>query len=47
MLSLGGFEIRHALGLATPASALDELWDGTRTFSDLDFYYRIQAAVPF
>ena len=47
VLSLGGFELRHAVGLATPASALDELWDGERGFGDLDLYYRIQAAVPF
>lgn len=47
VLSLGGFELRHAVGLATPASALDELWDGERGFDDLDLYYRIQAAVPF
>jgi dipeptidyl aminopeptidase/acylaminoacyl peptidase len=47
VLSLGGFELRHAVGLATPASALDELWNGERGFEDLDLYYRIQAAVPF
>ncbi|WP_420455556.1 hypothetical protein [Rubrivirga sp.] len=47
LVSLGGFELRHAVGLATPASTLDELWDGERAFDDLDLYYRIQAAVPF
>ncbi|PAP74970.1 PD40 domain-containing protein [Rubrivirga marina] len=47
VLSLGGFELRHAVGLAAPASTLDELWNGTRGVDDLDLYYRIQAAVPF
>ena len=47
-LSLGGiFELRHAVGLATPASRLDELVDGADGLGDLDLYYRLQAALPF
>ncbi len=47
LVSIGGFELRHAVGLATPASTLDELVDGALAFGDLDLYYRIQAALPF
>ena len=47
LVSLGGFEFRHALGLAIPASRLDEVWNGTLPFDDVDVTYRIQAAVPF
>ena len=47
VVSVGGFRLLHAVGLATPASRLDEVWDGTDGFEDLDLYYRIQAAVPF
>ncbi|HLT46293.1 MAG TPA: hypothetical protein VK002_03620, partial [Rubricoccaceae bacterium] len=43
LVRLGGFELRHSLGLAVPWGALDEdlVWD------DVDLYYRLQAAVPF
>lgn len=43
LLRLGGFELRHSLGLAVPWGELDEdlVWD------DVDLYYRLQAAVPF
>ena len=43
LLRLGGFELRHSLGLAVPWGALDEdlVWD------DVDLYYRLQAAAPF
>jgi hypothetical protein len=47
VVSLGGFEILHAVGLAAPAGALDEVWDGSVAWGDLDPYYRIQAALPF
>ncbi len=47
VLTLGGFEIRHAVGLAAPASALDEAWNGGYDVGDADLYYRVQAAVPF
>ena len=47
VLSIGGFEIRHALGLAAPASRLGDVVDGTYGFDDADFYYRVGAAVPF
>ncbi len=47
VLSVGGFEIRHAVGLAVPASRLGEVADGAFEFGDADLYYRIQAAVPF
>ena len=43
LVRIGGFEIRHAIGVATPWAELDEnlVWD------DVDLYYRVQAAVPF
>ncbi|NNF59244.1 MAG: hypothetical protein HKN04_13495 [Rhodothermaceae bacterium] len=43
LLSLGGFQIRHSLGVGVPWSELDEnlVWD------DVDLYYRLQAAVAF
>ncbi|MEM0963670.1 MAG: hypothetical protein AAGK21_14175, partial [Bacteroidota bacterium] len=47
LLSLGGFEIRHAVGLAVPATDLGPAIDGDIPFEDLDLYYRIQAAIPF
>ena len=47
LLSLGGFEVRHAVGLAVPAPLLDEVVDGSVGWDDVDLYYRIQAAVPF
>ena len=47
VLTLGGFEIRHALGLAAPVSRLGDAYDGDYGFDDADFYYRIGAAVPF
>ena len=47
VLTLGGFEIRHALGLAAPASRLGDAYNGDYGFEDADFYYRIGAAVPF
>ena len=47
VVSLGGFEILHAVGLGVPDTELDAVWDGTVAFDDLDLYYRIQAAIPF
>ena len=47
VVSLGGFEILHAVGLGVPDTQFDEVWDGTVDFGDLDLYYRIQAAIPF
>lgn len=47
VVSIGGFELLHAVGLGVPASRLDEVWDGSLPFDDVDLYYRIQAAVPF
>lgn len=43
LVRIGGFELRHAIGVATPWNELNEnlVWD------DVDLYYRIQAAVPF
>ena len=47
VVSIGGFEILHAVGVATRASRLGDVFDGTIRRDDLDIYYRIQAAVPF
>ena len=47
VVSLGGFEILHAVGVGVPDTQFDEVWDGTVRFDDLDLYYRIQAAIPF
>ena len=47
VLTLGGFEIRHALGLATPASNLEGLYTDDVSADDPEVYYRIQASVPF
>ena len=47
VVTLGGFPIRHAVGLATPASDLGGVLDGSVGFGELDLYYRVQAAVPF
>ncbi|WP_412060829.1 hypothetical protein [Rubrivirga sp. IMCC45206] len=47
VLRIAGLEIRHAVGLASPADRLGDLVDGTLPFDDLDLYYRVQAAVPF
>ncbi len=47
VLTLGGFEIRHALGLATPASNLEGLYTDDVSVDDPEVYYRIQAAIPF
>ncbi len=44
VLSLGGFELLHSVGVALPwarIGATDLEWD------DVDLYYRLQAAVPF
>jgi hypothetical protein len=44
VLSLGGFELLHSIGVAVPwdrLGATDLVWD------DVDLYYRLQAAVPF
>ena len=47
VVSFGGFEILHAVGLGVPDTQFDAVWDGTVAFDDLDLYYRVQAAVPF
>ena len=47
VVSLGGFEILHAVGLGVPDTQFDAVWDGTVDLSDLDLYYRVQAAIPF
>ena len=47
VVSFGGFDLLHAVGLAVPAGRVDEVWDGSLPFDDVDLYYRIQAAVPF
>ena len=47
VVSIGGFEILHAVGVAARASRLGDVFDGTIRRDDLDIYYRIQAAVPF
>ena len=47
VVSIGGFELLHAVGVATPASRLGRVFDGTVVRDDLDLYYRIQAALPF
>ncbi len=47
VVSVGGFEILHAIGVATPASRLGDVFDGTIRRDDLDIYYRIQGVVPF
>ncbi len=47
VIDIGGIEILHALGLGVPASRVGDVFDGTIAWDDVDFYYRIQAAVPF
>jgi hypothetical protein len=47
VLSVAGFEILQSVGLATPAENLDEVFDGSIAWDDVDLYYRVQAAVPF
>ena len=47
VVSIGGIELLHAVGVATPASRLGRVFDGTVSGDDLDLYYRIQAALPF
>jgi Tol biopolymer transport system component len=47
VVSVVGFEVLHSVGLATPAGNLDEVFDGSIAWDDVDLYYRIQAAVPF
>ncbi len=43
VLSIGGFELLHSLGVAVPWGDLDE----NLAWGDVDLYYRLQAAVPF
>ena len=47
VVSIGGFELLHAVGVATPASRLGRVFVGTVVREDLDLYYRIQAVLPF
>ena len=47
VVSIGGFEILHAVGAGVPASRLGDVFNGTIPRSDLDLYYRIQGAIPF
>ena len=47
VVSVGGIELLHAVGVATPASRVGRVFDGTVVRDDLDVYYRIQAALPF
>lgn len=47
VFSVAGFEVLHALGVAVPAGRLDEVWDGSILWDDVDLYYRVQAAIPF
>ena len=47
VVSLGGFELLHAVGVGVPADRLGDVWDGSILWDDVDLYYRIQAAVPF
>lgn len=43
VLSIGGFELLHSFGMAAPWGEID----ADLTWSDLDIYYRIQAALAF
>ncbi len=47
VVSIGGFEILHAVGVGLPASRVGDVFDGTIRRDDLDIYYRIQGAIPF
>ena len=47
VVSIGGFEVLHAIGVATPASRLGDAFNGTIARDDLDIYYRIQGVLPF
>ena len=47
VVSIAGFEFLHAVGLGVPGDRLDDVWDGSLPWSDVDLYYRFQAAVPF
>ena len=47
VVSIGGVELLHAVGVGVPASRLGDVFDGTIRREDLDIYYRIQAALPF
>ncbi|MEM6288421.1 MAG: hypothetical protein AAF845_14845, partial [Bacteroidota bacterium] len=47
VVSLGGFELLHAVGVGLPADRIDEVWDGSLPWDDVDLYYRVQAALPF
>lgn len=46
-VSIGPFKFLHSLGIAVPTSRLDEVWDGSIPWDDVDLYYRVQGAVPF
>ncbi len=43
----GGFSFLHAVGLAIPTSQVDNLWNGSILWDDVDLYYRLQASLPF
>ena len=47
VLSIGGFELLHALGVGVPSERLGDVWDGSIAWDDVDLYYRVQAALPF
>ncbi|OZC03841.1 PD40 domain-containing protein [Rubricoccus marinus] len=46
-VSLGGFSFMHAVGVAIPTGKIDEVWNGSIVWDDVDLYYRLQAALPF
>ena len=47
VVSIAGFEFLHAVGVGVPGDRLDDVWDGSLPWDDVDLYYRFQAAVPF
>lgn len=46
-ISLGGFSLLHSVGVAIPTGLVDEVWDGSIVWDDVDLYYRLQASLPF
>ncbi|MEL6615127.1 MAG: DPP IV N-terminal domain-containing protein, partial [Bacteroidota bacterium] len=46
-ISLAGFSLLHSVGVAIPTNLVDEVWDGSIVWDDVDLYYRLQASLPF
>ena len=46
-VSLAGLSFLHSVGVAIPTGKIDEVWDGSLVWDDVDLYYRLQASLPF